>query len=231
MYKKILIFTIFLFLSAFLVNAKSIDGDPCLNYYDCESDVCQGGICQPADIRGLFPAAPTTPSTPSTPSYRGGADYCVENWDCEKYTACVLGKQTRTCRDLNTCNNAMPYYDKPAEEIACTITAGTAATCYDGFQNQGEEGPDCGGPCSTCETCDDGFRNQLEEGVDCGGPCMPCKGAVPMIVMIIAGVLVAILLVLGFWYWKLKKGAKQVVEEIKRFKPQPPTQPSSMLRI
>ena len=47
-------------------------------------------------------------------------------------------------------------------------------TCYDGIQNQGEEGIDCGGPCNPCLSCSDGIQNQGEEGIDCGGPCSPC---------------------------------------------------------
>jgi len=47
-------------------------------------------------------------------------------------------------------------------------------TCFDGIQNQGEEGIDCGGPCKPCPSCFDGIQNQGEEGVDCGGPCKPC---------------------------------------------------------
>ena len=47
-------------------------------------------------------------------------------------------------------------------------------TCFDGIQNQGEEGVDCGGPCKPCPSCFDGIQNQGEEGVDCGGPCRPC---------------------------------------------------------
>ncbi len=49
-------------------------------------------------------------------------------------------------------------------------------TCNDGIQNQGEEGVDCGGPCTAvCPTCDDQTQNGDEEGVDCGGSsCQPC---------------------------------------------------------
>ncbi|RLI90517.1 MAG: hypothetical protein DRO95_06075, partial [Candidatus Altiarchaeales archaeon] len=50
----------------------------------------------------------------------------------------------------------------------------TQPSCFDGIQNQGEEGIDCGGPCLPCPSCFDGIQNQGEEGVDCGGPCEPC---------------------------------------------------------
>lgn len=50
-----------------------------------------------------------------------------------------------------------------------------SSTCFDGIQNQGELGLDCGGPCSkSCPSCVDGILNQNEGGVDCGGPCPVC---------------------------------------------------------
>jgi len=56
-----------------------------------------------------------------------------------------------------------------------TAPATREASCNDGLQNQGEDGIDCGGPCSkTCPTCVDGIKNQNEESVDCGGPCPSC---------------------------------------------------------
>ena len=52
------------------------------------------------------------------------------------------------------------------------------ATCFDGIQNQNEEGVDCGGSCNTCKTCYDSEQNchsgSCEEGIDCGGVCTPC---------------------------------------------------------
>lgn len=50
--------------------------------------------------------------------------------------------------------------------------------CGDGLPN-GLEDPgqvDCGGPdCEVCPTCDDGLINGDETGIDCGGPdCEPC---------------------------------------------------------
>jgi hypothetical protein len=62
------------------------------------------------------------------------------------------------------------------EDYTIVIGSGPpAATCYDGIQNQGETGIDCGGPCQACPTCNDGIQNQGETGVDCGGPCQPCS--------------------------------------------------------
>jgi hypothetical protein len=62
--------------------------------------------------------------------------------------------------------------------------------CYDGEENNGETGVDCGGECRPCVTkdfngladiepaggsCNDGIMNNDETGVDCGGSlCPPC---------------------------------------------------------
>jgi hypothetical protein len=55
--------------------------------------------------------------------------------------------------------------------------------CFDGIQNNNEEGVDCGGPCEQCPpTCFNGvwdvypedFGGWVEEDVDCGCPCEPC---------------------------------------------------------
>ncbi len=54
-------------------------------------------------------------------------------------------------------------------------TSSLPSSCFDGLQNQGESGLDCGGPCSrVCPSCVDGVLNQGEIGVDCGGPCPVC---------------------------------------------------------
>ncbi|KAK6589462.1 gigantic extracellular protein [Cryptosporidium xiaoi] len=46
-------------------------------------------------------------------------------------------------------------------------------TCFDGIQNQGELGIDCGGKCNKkCpDTCFDGTLNGDEVSIDCGGSC------------------------------------------------------------
>lgn len=49
--------------------------------------------------------------------------------------------------------------------------------CYDGIQNNGEEGIDCGGPCNKeCDHCNNGIfePEKGETWVDCGGSCPPC---------------------------------------------------------
>ncbi|MFC1691007.1 LamG-like jellyroll fold domain-containing protein [Nanoarchaeota archaeon] len=56
-------------------------------------------------------------------------------------------------------------------------------SCYDGVQNNGESGVDCGGKCPRCPSCSDGKMNchddKCEEGTDCGGPCAVGCGPAP----------------------------------------------------
>lgn len=62
----------------------------------------------------------------------------------------------------------------------CDPETGGMVDCYDGYQGEGEEGVDCGGPCEACPTCDDGQQNGNEEGTDCGGiDCHPCLLSCP----------------------------------------------------
>ncbi|MFC1691151.1 OmpL47-type beta-barrel domain-containing protein [Nanoarchaeota archaeon] len=58
-----------------------------------------------------------------------------------------------------------------------------AESCSDGIKNQGEDGIDCGGPCSGCASCSDEVRNchdgACEKGIDCEGPCAANCAAPP----------------------------------------------------
>lgn len=56
-----------------------------------------------------------------------------------------------------------------------------ASNCYNGVQDPGETGIDCGGICEPCGTypvyipsCVDHYQNGNETGIDCGGDCPPC---------------------------------------------------------
>jgi hypothetical protein len=98
----------------------------------------------------------------------GGKPRCIEEWFCQKWGPCVNNKtMTRRCLDLNNCGTNLR---KPNETSRCVYIP----QCYDGIQNQNEDGIDCGGPCPPCSTCFDRIQNQGEDGVDCGGPCDPC---------------------------------------------------------
>ena len=143
-------------------------------------------------------------------------------------------------------NNIYNYYirckdssgNKNNNDYLTTFTVSTTgtATCSDRLLNQGETGIDCGGPCSVCATCYDEIQNQDETEVDCGGPCIPCSiekasKSPTFWIIFITSFLVIVVLLLGFWYFKLKKGAEGVGEQVKQITKRPPTQPSSLLRI
>ncbi|MFC1768403.1 hypothetical protein ACFLZX_01440 [Nanoarchaeota archaeon] len=65
----------------------------------------------------------------------------------------------------------------PASLPATVITSQSVGSCFDGSQNQDEDGVDCGGSCTNSNCCNNNFRdvNLGEEGVDCGGPCNACE--------------------------------------------------------
>lgn len=43
---------------------------------------------------------------------------CTPNWQCDTWSACSSGKQTRTCSDANSCSNLA---GKPSEQQSCTV--------------------------------------------------------------------------------------------------------------
>ena len=71
----------------------------------------------------------------------------------------------------NSCNSSIRKRQDGSTCEEDTPTDEPAPTCFDGIQNQGETGVDCGGPCSSCSTCNDGILNGGEDGVDCGLVC------------------------------------------------------------
>ncbi|MEM4244818.1 MAG: hypothetical protein QXR60_01255 [Candidatus Nanoarchaeia archaeon] len=50
----------------------------------------------------------------------------------------------------------------------------TTPTCYDGIQNQGETGIDCGGPCTPCTTCTPNCVGKVCGDDGCEGSCGNC---------------------------------------------------------
>ncbi len=103
----------------------------------------------------------------------GGAKYeCITNWFCTDWSACLPNNtMIRECIDLNNCPDVKDE-EKPEESMPCVAFP----HCFNGIQDEDEEGVDCGGvDCAPCESCYDGIQNQGETGVDCGGPCPPCE--------------------------------------------------------
>ena len=238
--KYILPAILIVILLSFSVNALTPIGGFCLNNDECVSPhICEGGYCREENIMeyisGLLEdilnqLAPSTPLTitgdtppPSSngggrsPSWRGSSGVCVSNWTCTEWTACISDKKTRTCTDINDCQLEEPIYGKPSEEMLCQLSP--TPTCTDGILNQNEENVDCGGVCEPCKTCDDGILNChegiCEEGIDCGGPCMPCSWwkaskSPTFWIIFTTGILTIILLLLGFWYFKLRSSAQDI---------------------
>ncbi|MBN1644438.1 hypothetical protein JW851_00160 [Candidatus Woesearchaeota archaeon] len=131
--------------------------------YD-ETGVDCGGSCGACPEPSYPPAAPGTPG--ATGGGGGGSSWykqtvaeqevteCMDDWICNAWSACSAnGIQTRTCF-LNDYPECHLILQKPAETQSCTPEyvppAKPVASCFDGIQNQGEEGIDCGGPCAPC---------------------------------------------------------------------------------
>jgi len=81
-------------------------------------------------IFGVFGNAPVSSpvadSVTTTTTTSGGGYSCTYNpnydWNCSKWSDCVNGAQTRTCKARNNCGST---YGKPAEKQACMVTAET----------------------------------------------------------------------------------------------------------
>jgi len=123
-------------------------------------------------VQILSQCATKTPSTSGTSS--SSSSICRPEWQCKDWSACLPNStRYRDCVDLHGCDidNLLQTFWESCEYVP---------TCFDGVQNQGETGVDCGGPCPACQpqaTCFDGVQNQGETGVDCGGPCPACNVA------------------------------------------------------
>jgi hypothetical protein len=99
-------------------------------------------------------------------------DGCIAN----KWGELNCGFQIRGCLDNNKCNTS---FNVPEGIRRCFYTE--SPSCEDDIKNchsrDCEVLADCGGPCKPCYTCYDGTQNQGEEGIDCGGPCyIGCVG-------------------------------------------------------
>ncbi len=86
------------------------------------------------------------------------AEDCSHKWTCKSWNACEENSfQTRTCYYVGNCTQEGNQSDTRQR---CTYVAPKVEpvieeeepTCYDGIQNQGERGRDCGGPCDACPT-------------------------------------------------------------------------------
>lgn len=80
---------------------------------------------------------------------------CHHDWECTDWNDCEEnGFQTRICFYNGTC---AVEGDQQDSRQTCTympeeIIVEEEESCFDGIQNQGERGVDCGGPCDSCPT-------------------------------------------------------------------------------
>ena len=84
-------------------------------------------------VTGEVSSSSETTQTEQTPT-------CTPDWQCDEWSECIDGEQTRECNDKNNCGSDE---GKPALLQSCQ----PAETCFDGIRNQDEIGIDCGGVC------------------------------------------------------------------------------------
>ncbi len=80
--------------------------DKCINKFGTYCNGCPSPSCQ----QGYFPACDT-----GIPPYCVQGQ-CIPNWNCGEWSQCTNSQQTRTCNDLNSCNNLT---NKPQEVQSC----------------------------------------------------------------------------------------------------------------
>jgi len=97
---------------------------------------------------------------------------CVENWECNNWSACVNGVQTRICTDLNNCRT---LNGKPIEEQLCMTTCSFGDGCK---INCSTGDLDCSclqqnaTICNATEICNRTAINSSESGTCCPGECI-----------------------------------------------------------
>jgi len=82
----------------------------------------------------------------------GGKYICELDWQCESWTECADGKQTRKCALVQVpaflLDDKCPQFNVLEQSRSCESPL--KESCSDGIQNQNEEGIDCGGVCEPC---------------------------------------------------------------------------------
>ncbi len=130
---------------------------------------------------------------------------CIANWSCSDWGSCIDNNQTRTCTDLNSCNNTL---SKPAEIQTCTEEA--PAACVPNWHCQwGACGQD-GFKYYTCEDLNDCGTSEGKPTKD--GDVFECKKQSKSLWVIILAIIGIALLILGLIYF-LKKKKAQAEEE------------------
>lgn len=172
--------------------------------------------------------SPAPPPSGGSGGGGSGGGSCIATWSCSEWSECSAGVQTRNCTQTNSCSNTK---NKPVEIQNCVMPAVTreiggsfiptqtpsrtqrkSASCFDGVQNQDEEGVDCGGVCNkTCvppgiqkpqptTSCGDGVCS-VDEMCSCLTDCRPGNEILLVIIILIASGLLGI--ARGFKHKKL----------------------------
>lgn len=161
----------------------------CNRDLDCDSTVCDGGICEPPSCTdgvrnggetGIDCGGPSCAPCTCENGMRDGDEVDV---DC--------GGSCRPCADGMAC-----VEDDDCMSAACDLEICRPTECSNGmFDDMGETDVDCGGDCLPCTTgrmcdgggdcvstictgnacaapsCSDGVQNGFEAAADCGGGC------------------------------------------------------------
>ena len=118
-------------------------------------------------------------NVPATTTADAGSAECYDDWICTAWTVCsAAGLQTRTC-GFNDYPDCKLIIQKPSEQQSCKPAVVAPPVVV------------------PVENCFDGMQNQNEEGIDCGGMCAPCPGKASWLVPVII-VLVIAALAIGF---------------------------------
>lgn len=143
--------------------ARCDNGEECDRNSDCRSGYCANGVCknrpQPrgggggggggTSWRRFYDVEEEITPTPGAGIMCNGTWQCGEWGDCQqegyRYRDCVWVSEDPTVQ----CG-LRPAAPAMAEQCRYVPERIVEATCFDGIQNQGELGIDCGGPCAPC---------------------------------------------------------------------------------
>ncbi len=85
-------------------------------------------------------------------TYYGLEKYCNEKWDCNDWSTCDNGVHTRMCLDMDACSTNRT---RPVEHESCD----KISSCFNGIQDNGETGVDCGGLCGVCRNVEQPYKS------------------------------------------------------------------------
>lgn len=111
-----------------------------------------------------------------------GLTSCSTDWDCEEWTSCADGLQTRTCNDLNSCGTNS---SKPSESQTCDVVCTAEWDCTDWAPLQCPESEQQTRTCVDVNSCDSEAGKPTETRV-----CTFEKSGSGIFVFVIVGVLI-----------------------------------------